>query len=108
MVLLQQLQQNALPPTKMALELVEFWHFRTPPNDRFPIRKRSARALRNAKRRIGSGTENRNLNLAVNSRLLSRLSYPGTAPKEFYGGDVSSPTLIGPIHPQCDGRGSAF
>ena len=29
---------------------------------------------------IGSGTEIRTLNLAVNSRLLYRLSYPGTAP----------------------------
>src|ERR1700682_3383553 len=54
MGLLQQLLQNARRPTKMTLELVEFWHFRTPPSDRFPIRKRSAWALRKAKWRIVS------------------------------------------------------
>jgi hypothetical protein len=70
--LLQQLLQNALRPTKLALELVEFWHFRTPPSDRFPIRKRSACDLRKAKWRIGSGAGIRTLNLAVNSRLLYR------------------------------------
>src|ERR1700674_1341771 len=69
MGLLQQLLQNARRPTKMTLELVEFWHFRTPPSDRFPIRKRSAWALRKAKWRIGSGTGIRTLNLAVNRSL---------------------------------------
>src|SRR3984893_8288253 len=69
MGLLQQLLQNALRPTEMALELVEFRHFRTPPSDRFPIRRRSACDLRKAKWRIGSGTGIRTLNLAVNRSL---------------------------------------
>src|SRR6266567_5489634 len=51
----------------------------TPTSDGSRIRKRPSRSTRRTKWRTGSGARTRTVNLAVNSRLLYRLSYSGAA-----------------------------